>query len=42
MSITGNLSASKLGNTALRTIDGRCFLNGVQVEPEEVMYTGEE
>ena len=38
----GNASVFKLGNTALRTTDGRCFLNGVQVEPEEFMYTGEE
>ena len=31
----GDFSVSKLGNTALRTVDGNCFLNGSQVTPEE-------
>ena len=34
----GDFSVFKLGNTALRTIDGNCFLNGYQVTPEEEYY----
>ena len=35
---TGDSSVSKLGNTALRTVDGNCFINGSQVTPEEEYY----
>ncbi|MBR4653890.1 MAG: hypothetical protein IKO72_11085 [Kiritimatiellae bacterium] len=31
----GNFSVSKLGNTAIRARDGRCFLNGSLTTPEE-------
>ena len=34
----GDFSVLKLGNTALRTVDGNCFLNGSKVTPEEVYY----
>ena len=34
----GDFSVLKLENTALRTVDGNCFLNGSQVTPEEEYY----
>jgi hypothetical protein len=38
ITVDGDVSVFKLGNTALRTVDGNCFLNGSQVTPEEVYY----
>ena len=35
---TGSASVFKLGNTALRTLDGGCFLNGQATTPEEEYY----
>ena len=38
ITVDGGFSVFKLENTALRTVDGNCFLNGNQVTPEEEYY----